>query len=80
MKAVLIYNKVVPPKIHDLAVLSQLLQQVDPSWFWAIEELRLLSKAAVAFRYPGKDADRKEARATIAICKRLRDRLRGMLR
>jgi HEPN domain-containing protein len=80
MKAVLIFNKIVPPKIHDLPSLDLALQKVDSTWFWAVEELRFLSKAAVSFRYPGKDADRKDARTAIAICRRLRDRLRGMIR
>jgi HEPN domain-containing protein len=80
MKAVPVHNKVVSPHSHDLPTLSDLIKQVDSTWFWDVQELRLLTKAAVVFRYPGTDADRREAKISLALCRRLRDRLKGMVR
>jgi len=79
MKAVLIHGKMPAPRTHDLAELSRLLKLHDPTWIWPDRELHLLSQAAVLFRYPGSSATKADARAAVAICKRLRDRLLGML-
>lgn len=75
MKGLLIYLGAVPPKLHDLAYLDQLLAPVCPGWSWPIEELRFLTRAAVAFRYPGESADRDEAAQALEIASRLRVRL-----
>ncbi|MBN1508650.1 MAG: HEPN domain-containing protein [Sedimentisphaerales bacterium] len=79
LKALLIDRGVIPPKIHDLAVLSDLVSPVCPDWHWPVEELRLLTRAAVVFRYPGESAEREEAAAAMDICTRMRDRLRQLL-
>jgi len=75
MKALLIQRGVVPGKTHDLAYLDQLLGQVCLGWSWPLEELRFLSRAAVAFRYPGESADREEAALSIDTATRLREKL-----
>ena len=41
-------------------------------WSWPVDELRLLTRAAVDFRYPGEDADLPEASAAFDVCTRLR--------
>lgn len=79
MKAVLIHAREVPPKTHDLVVLSDLLTQRFPTWTWPVEELRLLSRAAVVYRYPGESATRAEARNILDLAGRLRNAVKAVL-
>lgn len=79
LKAALIAKGQMPPKTHDLTVLSNLLSSVDPEWHWPVEELRLLSRSAVVFRYPGESADREEAEAALRVSKAMRERLLSLL-
>jgi HEPN domain-containing protein len=79
MKALLIVKGVTPPKTHDLVELDRRLAPVCPEWQWPVEELRLLSRSAVIFRYPGEFAEREEAEAAFDVCRRLRERLRQLL-
>jgi HEPN domain-containing protein len=79
MKAVLIANGVVPPRIHDLVELNRLLTPLAENWSWPVGELRLLTAAAVGYRYPGESADQGEAIEAMHICSRLRDALSGLL-
>jgi hypothetical protein len=44
-----------------------------------VEELRLLTRAAVDFRYPGEAADREEAAEALEIATRMRASLRSLL-
>ena len=74
-KAMLIQQQSIPPRSHDLVVLGQLLATAMPNWSWPTDELRLLSRAAVAFRYPGETADEQEAVAALSVCTRVRTRL-----
>lgn len=80
MKALLIQHQVMPGKTHDLAYLNQLLLPVCPEWFWPLEDLRFLTRAAVAFRYPGEAADREDATQALDIATRLRDKLLSLLK
>lgn len=75
LKAALIVRGQMPPKTHDLSVLSSLLGSVAPEWSWPVEDLRLLSRSAVIFRYPGESADREEAEAALAVSTAMRERL-----
>jgi HEPN domain-containing protein len=79
MKALLIHRGVTPPRSHDLAALSQLLEPVLSGWSWPVQELRLLTRAAVDFRYPGEAADREEAVEALEIATRMRASLRSLL-
>jgi HEPN domain-containing protein len=72
MKALLIDNRVVPPRTHDLVQLDQLLRLVANTWAWPVEELRFLTRAAVEFRYPGESADKDEADEAFELCARMR--------
>ncbi len=74
-KAVLIHRSVTPPKTHDLVVLDALVKQTVAEWNWQVEDLRLLSRAAVAFRYPGETADEDEAIASLRAAGPMRQRL-----
>ncbi|MBW1992324.1 MAG: HEPN domain-containing protein [Deltaproteobacteria bacterium] len=75
MKGLLISLEVTPPKTHDLAYLHQLLAPVCPEWSCALEDLRFLTRAAVAFRYPGESADLEEAQQAFRIASNLREKL-----
>jgi len=79
LKALLIARRVTPPKIHDLAELHRRLSPVCPEWQWPIDELRLLSRAAVIARYPGELAGLLEAQTAYDICCGIRSRLRKIL-
>jgi HEPN domain-containing protein len=79
MKAAVIAKGQVPPKTHDLTVLSDRLNSLAPEWCWPADELRLLSRSAVSFRYPGESADREEADAALRVSKEMRQRLRSFL-
>ena len=80
MKAILIHLKEVPAKTHDLLVLSDLLSKCYPTWSWPADDLRLVSRAAVVYRYPGERASRKEAREILRLAGRLRLRLKALLK
>jgi len=80
MKALLICRRSVPPKTHDLVHLDQVLTTAFPRWSWAVDELRLVSRAAVAYRYPGEAADRGDAAAVMHLAGRMRRRLRSLLK
>jgi len=75
LKAALIVQREIPPKTHELTVLSDLLSSLRPKWRWPVEELRLLSRSAVIFRYPGESAGREEAEAALNVSKAIRERL-----
>jgi HEPN domain-containing protein len=79
MKALLIHHGAVPPRTHDLTELDRLLGPVSPTWSWQVTELRFLTRAAVAFRYPGESADREEATESLDIATRMRAKLRALL-
>lgn len=79
MKALLIEKGQLPPRIHDLVVLGNLLKATVPAWDWPIEELRLLSRAAVVYRYPGESAEAEEAEIALQICKAQRPFLNKLL-
>jgi HEPN domain-containing protein len=78
MKALLIHLGVTPPRSHDLVALDRLLTPVCQGWSWPVEELRLLTRAAVDFRYPGDSADQKEASESFDIATRMRAKLRSL--
>ncbi len=79
LKAAVIAKGEIPPKTHDLTILSALLGTLDLEWRWPTEELRLLSRSAVIFRYPGESAGREEAEAVLTVSKAVRERLLSRL-
>ena len=80
MKALLIHLGVTPPKTHDLVALDRLLAPVGQRWSWPPGELRFLSHATIASRYPGESADKDEAAEAYGIACRIREKLVGLLR
>ncbi len=75
MKAIMIHNKVVPPRIHNLARLAELLKPLCPGMELTLEDLNHLTALGMAVRYPGEFADRGDAAEVLEICERLRARL-----
>ena len=80
LKALLIHHGVMPPKIHDLVLLDGLLTTVCDGWSWPLEELRFLTRAAVAFRYPGETADKDEATDALEITQNIREVILRIIR
>ena len=79
MKALLIARGELPPKTHDLVVLADTIFRDNPNWQWPEDELRFLSHAAVAFRYPGESAEPADATEAVEIAARLRTALLAQL-
>ena len=79
MKALLIIKGRFAPKTHDLAELAKLVEQAVEQWGWPVEELRLLTRAAVIYRYPGESAEREETSAALEICRALRENIKALL-
>lgn len=75
MKALLIARGELPPKTHDLVYLADAIGRGNPAWSWPEVELRFLSRAAVAFRYPGESAEAADAAEAVEIAARLRTEL-----
>ena len=75
MKALLIQLGTVPPRTHDLHRMSRMLQTHLPDLDFEVSDLRFLSLAAVAFRYPGEAADQQDGQEALEICSRLRETL-----
>jgi HEPN domain-containing protein len=75
LKALLMVQSVVPPRTHDLNTLDAAVRVAVADWAWPEDELRLLTRAATVFRYPGEEAGEPEADAALHICARARARL-----
>ena len=62
LKARLVEASTSFPKTHDLSELLRLLLPIEPSWGVRQNSADVLKLYGVEFRYPGKSADRDEAR------------------
>lgn len=71
MKALLLIRGSIPPKTHDLAYLSGLLETNGVVVSATSEDLRYLSRAAVEYRYPGEMALKDDAVRAVGIAGRL---------
>lgn len=76
LKALIICHGSIPPKTHDLVTLGRLAAKVCQLKL-PEDALRLLSRAAVAFRYPGEAADKEDATVALRVCRHLRSALRA---
>jgi HEPN domain-containing protein len=63
-------------KTHDLVVLLDLLLPMEPNWVQFRLSLRRLSTAAVEIRYPGKSADKLNAKEMYKLCQEMRSLVR----
>ncbi len=73
LKAALQEESIMPPKTHDLEKLVDLLLSIQPVWKALLPALDQLSDYAVSFRYPGQDADSKEAQDALEHCRKVRE-------
>ena len=64
------------PKTHDLTALLALALPTQAKWSTLAGPLSDLSAFAVLPRYPGMTSTGKDARAAVAICRRLQSRTR----
>lgn len=79
LKALLIAQSLLPPRTHDLNTLAALLGVTPRPWHWPEADLRLLTRAATGFRYPGEEAGEPESQAALDICSRARADLLAIL-
>ena len=79
-KAALIAHGETVQKIHDLQELSRQLGTLSPDWEADPSGLTRITQGGVMFRYPGMEANAKDAASAVAITNGLRQRLAGWLR
>ncbi len=75
MKAVLVAHGVAPEYTHNLIYLDGCMKKVVECWDSDAEEMSWLTRAGIAFRYPGEWATDAHATKAMAICTRLREAL-----
>lgn len=80
LKAILEKQGVVVRKIHALPTLADQCAEVHPLLSALRPDMVRLSAYAVEFRYPGESATVEDAKAAVAIMKRVRTELRNVLR
>jgi HEPN domain-containing protein len=64
------------PKTHNLYGLLQLILPLEPNWNAMATDLNILNAFAVAYRYPGIDATKPDAKDALLRCKRVRGTIR----
>jgi HEPN domain-containing protein len=67
------------PKTHNLVDLQQMLSASHPSLAKLHRGLVFLKQFAVEFRYPGKNATKRQATAALRWAERIRAACRGLL-
>ncbi len=72
LKGFLQENMVRFTKTHDLLALLDLARTKAPQLGLLLDDFKLLNRYAVAHRYPGSDADPKEAKGAVAAARRIR--------
>jgi len=80
LKAFLTEHETPFPKIYDLVKLGEMCFPFVPELKAAEADLDLLSRYAVAFRYPGEEATREEAKAAITALEKVRKLLKNLPR
>jgi len=78
-KAILEKQGVVVRKIHALPILLDQCVEAHPLLDALRPDMVRLTVFAVEFRYPGESATIEDAKAAVAIMKRVRTELRGVL-
>jgi len=64
------------PQTHDLESLLHILLPAEPLWAALRPQLQNLTDFAVAFRYPGNEATKQDAKTAIGDCKSVRKEIR----
>ena len=76
LKARLVEAGTAFPRTHDLLFLLSLVLPVEPSWGALQPELDTMNKYAIAYRYPGQDATKTDAKEAVKECRRVREIIR----
>ena len=79
LKAYLQKCRVPFTKTHDLVVLVKACIPRKPLWETWIEEMDVLTRYAVLFRYPGESADREDCIQAVRIARKYREEIRAAL-
>lgn len=66
-------------KTHDLSTLLDLILPIETTWDTLRGDLQALTAFAVAYRYPGDEADENEAREAVTRCEKVREIVRVSL-
>jgi HEPN domain-containing protein len=66
-------------KTHDLPTLLNLALSVESTWEALLTDMQTLSTYAVAYRYPGDSADKKDAEEVLEKCRNFREIARKSL-
>ncbi len=66
-------------RTHNLIALLEQCLEVDPSFEFQRERLKVLDRYAVSFRYPGEQATREEARDALRAMREVRAFIRQKL-
>ncbi len=79
LKALLTEHETPFPKIHDLLKLGEMCSPVAPALKTVEADLDLLSRYAIAFRYPGEEATLEEAKAAVKALDKVRKLIKASL-
>jgi HEPN domain-containing protein len=79
LKALLQEHCIAFTKTHDLVVLLKALLKEYPLWSGATQDMDVLSRFAVLFRYPGESATREDAQRAMVLMRKYRYELRHAL-
>jgi len=79
LKAFLQKHQIPFSKTHDLVILVKASLPKQPLWEAWIEEMDVLTRYAVLFRYPGESATREDALRAVRIMRKHRKELRETL-
>jgi HEPN domain-containing protein len=79
LKARLEEANILPPKIHDLKKLLNMLLGLEPLWSALSNACASLSDYAVEMRYPGDSATPKQAKEALRDAKVIREQARAAL-
>jgi HEPN domain-containing protein len=78
LKSCLVEAKISFPKTHDLAVILDLVLNLQPAWEDLRPDLNSLTALGIEVRYPGTFADKEEAELSLRIAGRVRDLIRDV--
>lgn len=79
LKAILVQQKMLITKTHDLEYLLDSILPFYPTMEAARSDLQLLTQYAVQYRYPGESADMEEASDAVKVLNRVRKELRHLM-
>jgi HEPN domain-containing protein len=80
LKALLTEHEMSFPKIHDLVKIGEMCFQITPELKAVEADFDLLSRYAIAFRYPGEQAAPEEAKAAVQALEKVRKLIKKSLK